>query len=417
MERVVIVGGGFGGLQAALHLRRADVEVTLVDRRNFHLFQPLAYQVATGALMTGEVCYPLRSIFKRDRNIHVICAEVTAFDLAAREVVARAYSGELRLPYDRLIVGGGSRYNYFGHPEWQQHAAELKTLEGALHIRGRILRALEAAETETDPAKRAALLTFVVVGAGPTGVEMAGQIAEIAHDTRADFRSFDPAAGRVLLVEAGDRVLAAFPPKLSARAQHSLESLGVTPLVGQTVTDLDAGGVVVRQGDGPEQRIEAGTIIWAAGVLASEVAGQLAEAAGGETDRIGRLIVEPDLTLPGHPEVFAIGDMVLVRGHDPYPGVAQVAMQMGKHAARTIRGGGGPFHYLDKGNLATIGRLRAVADLRGLRLWGFPAWIMWLFVHLWYLIGFQNRLIVFLRWIWSFVTHGRGGRLITNQEP
>src|SRR3954468_21171831 len=323
MHRVVVVGGGFGGLQAALHLRRAPVEGTLVDRRNFHLFQPLAYQVATGALMTGEVCYPLRAVFKRDESVRVVLAEVTGFDLPGREIATRTDAGDLRLPYDTLIVAGGSRYNYFGHPEWQEHAAELKSLEGALHIRGRILRALEAAETETDAAKRAALLTFVVVGAGPTGVEMAGQIAEIAHDTRRDFRAIDPSRARVLLVEAGDRILATFPPTLSARAAHSLENLGATPLVHQLVTDLDADGVVVRDGDGAGQRIEAGTIIWAAGVLASEMAGQLAEAAGAETDNIGRLFVEPDLTIAGHPEVFAIGDMVRVRGHEPYPGVAQ----------------------------------------------------------------------------------------------
>src|SRR3954453_12014644 len=246
-HRVVIVGAGFGGLQAPLHLKHADVDVTLVDRRNFHLFQPLAYQVATGALAPGEVAYPLRSIFRGEDNVRVMLAEVTGFDLAARTVSLWTPAGPEAVVYDRLVVGGGSRYNYFGHPEWQQHAAELKTLEGALHIRGRILRALEAAETETDPAKRAALLTFVVVGAGPTGVEMAGQIAEIAHDTRRDFRSFGPAKARVLLVEAGDRVLAAFPPKLSKRAMHSLENLGATPLVGHMVTDLDADGVVVRQ--------------------------------------------------------------------------------------------------------------------------------------------------------------------------
>src|SRR3954471_16577111 len=349
MHRVVIVGGGIGGLQAALHLRRAGVEVTLVDRRHFHLFQPLAYQVATGALMTGEVCYPLRAIFKGDANVRVLCAEVSGFDLAARELPVRSYAGELRLPYDTLIVAGGSRYNYFGHPEWQQHAAELKTLEGALQIRGRILRALEAAEAETDEGKRAALLTFVVVGAGPTGVEMAGQIAEIAHDTTRDFRSYDPARARVLLIETGDRVLASFPPRLSARAAKSLESLGATPMVGHMVTDLDAHGVVVRRGDGAEERIEAATIIWAAGVLASELARQLGEAAGAETDAIGRLVVEPDLTVPGHPEVIAIGDMVRVRGAEPFPGVAPVAMQMGRHAARKVRGGTGAFKYKDKG--------------------------------------------------------------------
>jgi NADH dehydrogenase len=421
MHRVVIVGGGFGGLQAALHLRRAEVDVTLVDRRNFHLFQPLAYQVATGALMPGEVCYPLRAIFKRDANVRVLCAEVREFDLPARELVAETYAGRTRLPYDTLIVSGGSEYNYFGHPEWRRYAAELKTLEGALQIRGRILRALETAEAETDPAKRDALLTFVVVGAGPTGVEMAGQIAEIAHDTRSDFRSIDPSTARVLLVEAGDRVLAGFPPGLSKSAARALESLGVTPMTEHMVTDLDAGGVVVRAGD-TEQRIDAGTIIWAAGVLASGLAPQLAEAAGGQTDQVQRLIVEPDLTLPGHPEVLAIGDMVRVRDHDPFPGVAPVAMQMGRYAARTVRerlsgGSPGPFKYKNKGNLATIGRLRAVADLPpGIHVGGVIAWVLWLVVHLWYLIGFQNRVLVFLRWLWSFLTHGRGGRLIAGQD-
>jgi NADH dehydrogenase len=421
MHRVLIVGGGFGGLQAAIHLRHAGVDVTLVDRRNFHLFQPLAYQVATGALMPGEVAYPLRAIFKRDEHVRVLCAEVRSFDLAAREVVAQSYAGELRLGYDTLIVAGGSKYNYFGHPEWQRHAAELKSLEGALQIRGRILRALEAAEAEPDPAKRAALLTFVVVGAGPTGVEMAGQIAEIAHDTRRDFRTADPSQARVLLIETGDRVLAAFPPSLSRRGERALRSLGVTPMTGHMVTGLDADGVVVHS-DAGDERIDAATIIWAAGVLAAGVAGQLAEAAGAETDRVDRLIVEPDLTVPGHPEVLAIGDMVVVRDHDPFPGVAPVAMQMGRYAARTVRDrlrgrAPGPFKYKNKGNLATIGRLRAVADLPPrIRVSGVVAWALWLGVHLFYLIGFQNRILVLMRWGWSFITHGRGGRLITGQD-
>jgi NADH:quinone reductase (non-electrogenic) len=421
MHRVLIVGGGFGGLQAALHLRRADVEVTLVDRRNFHLFQPLAYQVATGALMPGEVAYPLRAIFKRDRNVRVLCAEVRELDLATREVTVETYDGPRQLSYDTLIVAGGSQYNYFGHPEWQQHAAELKTLEGALHIRGRILRALEAAEAAEDPAERAALLTFVVVGAGPTGVEMAGQIAEIAQDTRRDFRSADPSQARVLLIETGDRVLSGFPPSLSRRAAHALETLGVTPMTGQMVTDIDANGVVVRAGDA-EERIDAGTIIWAAGVLASGLAPQLAEAAGAETDHVQRLIVEPGLTVPGHPEVLAIGDMVRVRDQDPFPGVAPVAMQMGRYAARVVRdrlrgADPGPFKYKNKGNLATIGRLRAVADLPPrIRVSGTLAWILWLVIHLFYLIGFQNRVLVLLRWLWSFLTHGRGGRLITGED-
>jgi NADH dehydrogenase len=421
MHRVVIVGGGFGGLQAALHLRSADVEITLVDRRNFHLFQPLAYQVATGALNPGEICYPLRAIFRGRENVRVVLGEVTGFDLEARELPVRTAVGDERFPYDTLIVAGGSKYNYFAHPEWQDVASELKSLEGAIHIRGRILASLEAAEVEDDEAKRAAYLTFAVVGAGPTGVEMAGQIAEIARDTRKQFRRADTSKARVLLIEAGERVLAGFPPSLSKRASRALESLGVTPLVNHLVTDLDEESVVVQSGD-HEERIPAKTIIWAAGVLAASIAGRLAEAAGASTDAVGRIIVEPDLTVAGHPEVIAIGDMVKVRSEPPFPGVAPVAMQMGRYAARLVRGRlrgdhVGDFAYHNKGNLATIGRARAVADLPpGIRLSGFPAWAMWLLIHLWYLIGFQNRLLVFLRWFISFVTHGRGARLITGDE-
>src|SRR5215475_924401 len=287
-HRVVIVGGGFGGLQAALHLRGADVQITLVDRRNFHLFQPLAYQVATGALNPGEICYPLRAIFRGRENVRVILGEVTGFDLEARELPVRTAVGEERFPYDTLIVAGGSKYNYFAHPEWQDVASELKSLEGALHIRARILRSLEAAEVEQDPAKREAYLTFAVVGAGPTGVEMAGQIAEIARDTRKQFQVADTANARVLLIEAGERVLAGFPPGLSKRAFRSLESLGVTPLVNHLVTDLDTDGVVVQSGE-HEERIPAKTIIWAAGVLAASTAGRLAEASGASTDAVGRI--------------------------------------------------------------------------------------------------------------------------------
>ncbi len=417
MHRVVIVGGGFGGLQAALHLKSADVEITLVDRRNFHLFQPLAYQVATGALAAGEVCYPLRAIFRGEERVRVELAEVTAFKLDARTVELRTVAGEETLGYDTLIVAGGSEYNYFGHEEWRRYAAELKSLEGALHIRAQILRAFEAAEVATDEAERERLLTFVIVGAGPTGVEMAGQIAEIAHDTRRDFRRFDTTRTRVLLVEAGDRVLAAFPPKLSQRAAKSLESLGVTPMVNHMVTDIDADGVVIG-----DERIRAGTVIWAAGVLASGMAGALASASGAEVDRVGRILVEPDLTLPGHPEVIALGDMVQIRGQDELPGVAPVAMQMGRYAARLVRDRlrsreTKPFRYKDKGNLATIGRARAVADLPPrIRVSGFVAWVLWLGIHLFYLVGFQNRLLVFIRWGFSFLTHGRGTRLITGES-
>ena len=419
-HRVVVVGGGFGGLQAAWHLQRLPVQVTLIDKRNFHLFQPLAYQVATGALNPAEICYPLRPLFHGRENVRVILGEVTGFDLAARELELVTPVGEDRLAYDTLIVGGGAKYNYFGHPEWQRTASELKSLEGALDIRSRILLALEAAEVETDPAKRAALLTFAIVGGGPTGVEMAGQIAEIARDTRKEFRVADTAKAQVLLIEAGPRLLATFPPRLSAKAARSLQHLGVTPLVNHEVTNLDEAAVVVHDGR-DERRIPARTIIWAAGVHAAEIAGQLAKAANAETDSSGRILVEPDLTLPGHPEVIAIGDMVCVRGRRPFPGLAPAAMQMGRHAARIVhaRQRGKrirDFRYFDKGNLATIGRARAVADLRGLQLSGFAAWVTWLVVHLWFLMGFHNRLFVMVEWALSFIRHGRGARLITQVQ-
>jgi NADH dehydrogenase len=421
--KVVIVGGGFGGLQAATHLKSADVDITLVDRRNFHLFQPLTYQVATGALSPGEVAYPLRAIFKRRRNVEVLMAEVNGFDLDNRQVLLES---EPPLPYDTLIVGGGSSYSYFGHDDWRQLAPEIKSLESALAMRGRILTAFEHAETEQDADARRALLTFVIVGAGPTGVEMAGQIAELARDTVAsDFRKIDPREARVLLVETADRVLTAFPPSLSRRAARSLQRIGVTPLLQHTVVGIDGESVTVSAQDGDSETIPARTVIWAAGVNASPLARQLGELTGAEVDRAGRLTVEPDLTLPGHPEVLALGDMVRVRREngevETLPGVAPVAMQQGRYAAKLVRARLnnktiGPFHYRDKGNLATIGRASAVADLHFLRLSGFIAWITWLTVHLWYLVGFQNRMLVFIRWSISFFTRGRGARLITAQR-
>jgi NADH dehydrogenase len=427
-HRIVVVGGGFGGLQATLKLARMPVEITLVDRRNFHLFQPLAYQVATGALTPAEICYPLRRIFRRRRNVRVVLAEVVDIDLEARRLQLRGLAEDVApepLTYDSLIVSGGSLYSYFGHDEWQAHAAELKSLEGALTLRRQILSAFEAAELEVDPDRQAAFLTFVVVGAGPTGVEMAGQIAEIARDMRGDFRAVDVTETRILLVEAIDRVLATFPPSLSEKAKRSLEGLGVTVELNESVVDVDEASVTVRRADDTTERIPTRTVVWAAGVVASPLAGLLAERAGAETDRAGRLTVEPDLSVPGHPEVLAIGDMVSVREPSGdvtvFPGVAPVAMQMGRHAARAIRDRIGgqepkPFRYIDKGNLATIGRARAVADIKGLRLSGFIAWYTWLVVHLFYLIGFQNRLLVLIRWSFSFFTHGRGARLIAHEE-
>jgi len=427
-HKVVVIGGGFGGLQAATHLARAPVELTLVDRRNFHLFQPLTYQVATGALSPEEVCYPLRAIFKRRRNVHVLMAEVSDFDLEARELRVEPGAGEsgpLSVGYDTLIVAGGSRYSYFGHDEWQGVAPEVKSLESAVAVRGRILSAFEAAEVEPDEERRRGWLTFVVVGAGPTGVEMAGQIAELARVTLSrDFRSIDPRDGRVLLVEIAERVLTSFPPSLSRKAAQSLESLGVTPLVRRSVVGIDEETVTVESPARSLEHVPARTVIWAAGVTASELAARLAEQAGAELDRAGRVTVEPDLTLPDHPEVFALGDMVRVRGEDGVPrllpGVAPVAMQQGRYAAKVVRArlrgrNSRPFRYRDKGNLATIGRARAVADLHAIRLSGFPAWVTWLVVHLWYLIGFQNRILVFIRWSFSFFTRGRGGRLISQQ--
>jgi NADH:ubiquinone reductase (H+-translocating) len=427
-HRVVVIGGGFGGLQAATHLARAPVELTLIDRRNFHLFQPLTYQVATGALSPAEVCYPLRAIFKRRRNVRVMLGEVRGFDLDARNVQVDAGAGDpsqASVGYDTLIVAGGSSYSYFGHDEWRRVAPEVKSLESALATRAHILSAFEAAEMESDEERRRGWLTFVVVGAGPTGVEMAGQIGELARDTmRRDFREIDPRGGRILLVETAERVLTTFPASLSRKALRSLEHLGVTPLLEHTVVDVDEEAVRVEAADGSSQRIPTRTVIWCAGVTASHMAARLAEKTGAEVDRAGRVAVEPDLTLPGHPEVFAIGDMVSVRGEDGkpevLPGVAPVAMQQGRYAAKVVRarlsgGSTGPFHYRDKGNLATIGRARAVADLHVIRLSGFIAWVTWLTVHIWYLIGFQNRLLVILRWAFSFMTRGRGARLITDQ--
>jgi NADH:ubiquinone reductase (H+-translocating) len=428
-HRVVVIGGGFGGLQAVHHLRRADVEVTLIDRRNFHLFQPLSYQVATGALSATEICFPLRWIFRRRKDVRVLLGSITNLDLDGRTVRVEPGAGDrepFQVPYDTLIVAGGSYYGYFGHDDWQGVAREVKSLESALAVRAQILSAFEAAELETDEEARRSWLTFVVVGGGPTGVEMAGQIGELARDTlRREFREIDPGETRVLLVETLDRLLTSFPPKLSAKAARSLEHLGVTPLLGHTVVEIDDHGVTIEDPEHRQDRIPSRTVIWAAGVTASSLARKLGEPTGAEVDRAGRVSVRPDLTLPGHPEVFALGDMVRVLGEDGEPqdllGVAPVAMQQGRYVAKTVKARlrnrePGPFRYRDKGNVATIGRSRAVADIKGLKVSGFLAWLLWLGIHIFYLIGFQNRILVLIRWSFSFFTRGRGGRVIEEFE-
>ncbi len=428
-HRVVVIGGGFGGLNAIQTLRREPVEITLIDRRNFHLFQPLSYQVATGGLSPGEVAYPLRAIFKSEKNVRVLLAEVAGFDLDAREVHLSDARGmdtaPATVPYDTLIVAAGSSYSYFGHEDWREYAAEVKTLESAIAVRAEILRAFEAAEMMDDPEARRAELTFVVVGAGPTGVEMSGQIAELARDTlRRNFRTIDAASAGVIMVDALDRVLTSFPESLSRKAQRSLEDLGVTVRLKRTVVGIDGESVTISDPDGATERIPAKTVIWAAGVTASALAGQLGKLSGAEVDRAGRLTVESDLTLPGHPEVIALGDMVRVRGEDgtpvTYPGVAPVAIQQGRFAGKLVSHrlegrATSAFHYFDKGNLATIGRGHAVAQIKFLKLSGVLAWLVWLGVHLWYLIGFQNRVLVLIKWSINFFTHGRSARIITNQ--
>ncbi len=420
-KRIVVVGGGFGGLLVVKGLRAADVDVTLVDRQNYHLFQPLVYQVATGGLSAPEIATPLRRILRRQPNARVLLASVTGFDLERRQVrldgMPNGAHG-VALDYDELVVAGGSAYSYFGHDDWAPNAPELKSLSGALELRSRILSAFEAAEVEPDEEQRRAWLTFVVVGGGPTGVEMAGQIGELARDVlHPDFRNVDTRTAKVLLVEAGPRVLSTFPESLSRHAERSLAKLGVTVLLDTMVVGVGARQVELRHTDGTVETTAARTAVWAAGVTASPLAASLAEAAGAEVDRAGRIVVQPDLTLPGHPEVRALGDMVVLDdgagGRITLPGVAPVAMQQGRYAARALRGASrGPFRYRDKGNLATIGRSRAVADIKGIRLSGFPAWVIWLAVHIAYLIGFENRLLVLIRWGFAYVTRSRGARLI-----
>jgi NADH dehydrogenase len=408
---VVILGAGFGGLAAARTLRRAAVQVTVIDRTNHHLFQPLLYQVATAALNPGDIAAPIRRILRNQRNAEVFLAEAVSIDPGGRRVVLA--DGEM--PYDYLVVATGATHSYFGHDEWAPFAPGLKSIEDALEIRRRVLSAFEIAEREPDEARRKAWMTFVVVGAGPTGVELAGTLAEIARWTLArDFRHIDPAQARVLLLEGTERVLPPYPADLSEKARRQLERLGVEVCTGTFVTGIDAEGVSIGS-----QRIEARTVLWAAGVAASPLARSL----GAPLDRAGRVRVEPDLSVPGHPEIFVVGDLAHVEQEGQLvPGVAPAAIQMGEHAARNIlRALKGqppePFRYRDKGSMATIGRAAAVAQIGRLKFSGLVAWLLWLFVHILFLIGFRNRLLVMIQWAWSYVTYDRGARLITGQTP
>lgn len=406
--QVVILGAGFGGLNAALSLKHAEVDVTVVDRRNHHLFQPLLYQVATAGLSPGNIAYPIRAVLAKQQNARVLLDEALAIDPASRKI--KLGDGELK--YDYLILATGARHAYFGHEEWAAFAPGLKSLEDGLEIRRRILSAFEKAERETDVARRNELLTFIIVGGGPTGVELAGAIAEISRRVMVrDFRVINPRDARVILLEAGPRILPTYPEQLSAAAELSLKKLGAEVQTNCPVTSVVTGQVMAGS-----KTVRAATVLWAAGVAASPLAGSL----GVELDKAGRVGVEPDLSIPGHPEIFVIGDLAIFthQGGQPLPGVAPVAIQQGRHAARNIlRAVKGepaePFHYVDKGSLATIGRASAVADLGRLKFSGFFAWLAWLMVHIFFLIGFRNRFIVLFEWAWAYFTNQRGARLIT----
>lgn len=412
MQHVVVIGGGFAGLRVVRGLRRSPVRVTLVDRTNHHLFQPLLYQVATGSLSPGEIAAPLRWIFRRQSNVRIVLGEVTDIDVGARAVGYSDIDGTpAQLDYDHLVVAAGARHSYFGNDAWEEHADGLKTVDDALRLRRRIFASFERADAASDPDERRRLLTFVVVGAGPTGVELAGQVVEIARRTlRREYRRFDPADTRTVLLDAGPRVLAGFDARLSAKAHRALEEMGVEVRTDSLVTDVDERGVTA----GGVGRIDAGTVVWAAGVQGSALGRIVAGATGAELDRGGRVHVADDFSLPGHPEVRVIGDLAATG----LPGVAPVAMQQGTWVARSIDAferrtdQPKPFRYKDKGSMATIGRRRAVAHLAGMRMGGTLAWLAWLFVHLMYVVGFANRVLVLVRWASSYVANGRGERAL-----
>jgi NADH:ubiquinone reductase (H+-translocating) len=419
-HHVVIVGGGFGGLFAAKALRRAEVEVTLIDRTNHHLFQPLLYQVATGILSEGSVAPPLRDVLRHHRNAEVMLGEVVDVDLDSRLLAVDTLGRRSELGYDSLIVAAGAAQSYFGRDEFAEYAPGMKTIDHALELRGRIFGALELAEHETDAKAQGRLLTFVVVGAGPTGVELVGQLIELTrHSLRGNFRRIDPSQARIILLDAGPSVLGSFPVSLQQRTARDLEEMGVEIHLGTMVTNVDADGIETNSAAPELRRIETVTKIWAAGVEASPLGRVLAERAGTEVDRAGRVKVEPDLTLPGHPEVFVVGDLMSL---DELPGVARVAIDSGRHAAETIerRLAGDTttraFHYGDRGATATISRFRAVGRIGRLRVAGFAAWLLWLVVHLGGLTGFKNRVLVLAHWTITFLGHGRPERAITEQQ-
>ncbi len=421
-HHVVIVGGGFGGLYAAQALRNAPVKVTLIDKRNFHLFQPLLYQVATGKLSPGDISSPLRGILSPNKNTKVLMGEVTGIDPKQQKIQLH----DEELSYDTLIVATGVSHHYFGNDQWAQKAPGLKTIEDALEMRRRIFSAFEAAEKETNPEKRRAWLTFVLVGGGPTGVELAGSLAELAYRAlKEDFRNIDTSETKILLLEGMDRILPPYTSELSAKAKASLEYLGVMVQTGTLVTNIEDNLVTMCRGEQIEQ-ISAQTILWAAGMKASGMGAMLAESTGVELDRAGRVIVEPDLSVAGHPNIFAIGDLAnfphQYENGKPLPGVAPVAMQQGSYVARLLKKRLQaktlpPFHYNDYGSLAVIGRNAAVADLGFVKFAGFPAWLAWVFIHILFLIEFDNKLLVMIQWGWDYLSRQGGARLITNQSP
>jgi NADH dehydrogenase len=419
-HRVVIIGAGFGGLFASRALRSASVDVTVIDRTNHHLFQPLLYQVATGVLSEGDIAPSTRDVLRKQKNTRVLLGEVADVDLAAGEVVLETLGRRSRVAFDSLIVAAGAAQSYFGHDEFAVDAPGMKTIDDALEVRGRIFGAFEMAELDSELARRDSWLTFAVVGGGPTGVELAGQIAELSRRAlKRNYRAFNPRIARVVLLEAGDAVLASFPEPLQRRARRDLERLGVEVRLGTRVTGIDADGLDVKEHDGEARRIEAFTKVWAAGVQASPLGASLAEQSGAEVDRAGRVAVLPDCTLPGHPNVFVVGDLMSL---DRLPGVAEVAMQSGYQAGRTIlrRLNGDararPFRYRDLGTMATIARFRAVVTVGRLRFTGFAGWIMWLVVHLAFMTGFKNRFAAVVNWAVAFLGRGRRQRTITEQQ-